>query len=111
NKPRLAGGIPMESSAELVVDSAALHSAQGVQRYFKGLALTPTGIVSEQKAEGHRPRKFWRSTETAVRGVVGRGDLFVCVVKNGWLNFARSDRLLANNLDELLCGAASGLSN
>ena len=99
----------MKSTPELVVDATTLHRTERVKRHFEGLALTGASVMAKQETQRDRPRKFRCSAEAAVRGVVSRRNLFVCLVKNSGLQIARGWRLFANNLNELLSGAPRGL--
>src|SRR5260221_712661 len=73
--------------------------------------LTGTSVIAKQETQRDRPRKFWCSTEAAVRGVEGRGNLFISLIENCGLQIAQASRLFADNLSELLSGAPRGLSD
>src|SRR5258708_1685305 len=82
DEPTRTGGVAVETPAELVVDAAALHRTKRVERHVEGFALAGASVIPNQETQRHWPRKFRRSAKAAVRGVVGRGNLFVRLVQD-----------------------------
>src|SRR5438445_5904695 len=98
NEPGRSCRITMKTSAELVVDATAFHCAERIEGHIERLALAGANVVAKQKTEGDWPREFRRSAKATIRCVVSRCNLFVSLVKNRGLQFARGQRLFTDNL-------------
>ena len=73
----------MEATAELVVDAAASHAAQGVKDHVQIALVAAAVVCAQEQVEGRGVRKFGRLTDAAVVRVVGPGECVGGVERQG----------------------------
>src|SRR5215467_4082038 len=83
--------VTMKAAADVIVHSAPSHFAQREQRHveskFAGIALWIACVESCDKIECDRPRKFRRSTESALLRVITAIELFISGIQNRGVDF------------------------
>ena len=63
--PNSVGRITMESAADVVVDAAARHLAQRLQRHLQRVFLAGACVIAQKEIEHDRSRELWRGAEAS----------------------------------------------
>ena len=82
HQPVGVGGVPVETAANLIVDTAAGHLLQGHLHHFQGTLVVTVVVVAEQEFRGHWLRKLGRRAEPAVLVVEIGGNIGIRLVQD-----------------------------
>ncbi len=74
DQPFRVDGIAVESAAQVVVDAAVAHFRQGMDGHVEGRLPPGPEVLAQQEGQRHGRGELGLRAETAVGGVIGRGD-------------------------------------